>query len=105
MTLGELADAVGGTLADADPGLAITGTVEIDSRNVTPGGLFVALPGERVDGHDFAGAAVDLGATAVLAQRPVGVPAVVVDDPVRALGRLAARVLAGLPDLTVVGVT
>ena len=105
MTLGELADAVGGTLADADPGLAITGSVEIDSRNVTPGGLFVALPGERVDGHDFAAAAVDLGATAVLAQRPVGVPAIVVDDPVRALGRLAARVLAGLPDLTVVGVT
>ena len=36
----------------------MTGTVEFDSRKVTEGGLFVAMPGERVDGHDFAAAAI-----------------------------------------------
>ena len=56
----------------------VTGTVEFDSRKVTPGGLFLALPGERVDGHDYAAAAVAAGAVAVLAARPVGVPAIVV---------------------------
>ena len=105
LTLAELAEIVGGALTDADPGLAVTGPVEIDSRAVARGGLFVALAGERADGHDFAAAAVEAGAAAVLATRPVGVPAVVVDDTVRALGRLAAGVLARLPDLTVVGVT
>ncbi len=46
---------------------------------MTPGGLFLALPGARADGHDFAAAAVAAGAVAVLAARPVGVPAIVVD--------------------------
>jgi UDP-N-acetylmuramoyl-tripeptide--D-alanyl-D-alanine ligase len=56
----------------------VTGTVEFDSRAVGPGGLFLALPGARSDGHDHAGAAVAAGAVAVLAARPVGVPAIVV---------------------------
>ena len=105
LTLEELAEAVEGTLVDADPGAAVTGSVEIDSRAVTPGGLFVALPGERVDGHDFAAAAVEAGAAAVLGHRPLGVPTIVVDDTVLALARLATAVLARLPDLVVVGVT
>ena len=46
--------------------------VEFDSRAIGPGGLFVALPGERVDGHDFAGAAVAAGAAGVI---PVLCPA------------------------------
>ena len=83
LTLTEVADIVGGRLADITPEAAartrVTGTVEFDSRAVTPGGLFLALPGARSDGHDFAAAAVDAGAVAVLAARPVGVPAIVVD--------------------------
>ncbi|OLR94190.1 UDP-N-acetylmuramoyl-tripeptide--D-alanyl-D-alanine ligase [Actinokineospora bangkokensis] len=78
LTLREVADAVGGTLHDADPGAVVAGTVEFDSRAVTAGGLFVALPGEKVDGHDFAAKALAQGAVAVLAARPVGGPAVVV---------------------------
>jgi UDP-N-acetylmuramoyl-tripeptide--D-alanyl-D-alanine ligase len=82
LTLAQIADIVGGELADVSPSEAetirVTGTVEFDSRAVTPGGLFLALPGERSDGHDFAAAAVAAGAVAVLAARPVGVPAVVV---------------------------
>ncbi|MCM6773337.1 UDP-N-acetylmuramoyl-tripeptide--D-alanyl-D-alanine ligase [Nocardia sp. CDC159] len=80
MTLREIADVVGGTLHDVpDPAVTVTGAVEFDSRRIEPGGLFLALPGERVDGHDFAAAAVAAGAVAVLAARPVGVPAIVVE--------------------------
>ena len=72
-----------------------------------PGSLFVAVLGENVDGHDFASAAVAAGAAAVLATRPVGVPAVIVADTVLALGRLARLVVSRLAlwSLTVVGVT
>ncbi|MBF6330165.1 UDP-N-acetylmuramoyl-tripeptide--D-alanyl-D-alanine ligase [Nocardia transvalensis] len=80
MTLREIADVVGGTLHDVpDPAVTVTGAVEFDSRRIGSGGLFLALPGERVDGHDFAAAAVEAGAVAVLAARPVGVPAIVVE--------------------------
>ena len=82
LTVAQIADIVGGRLADISPDEAasthVTGTVEFDSRSVTPGGLFLALPGARSDGHDFAQGAVEAGAVAVLAARPVGVPAVVV---------------------------
>jgi len=106
LTLAEIAAVVGGALHDApDPALRVTGDVELDSRRVGPGGLFVALRGERVDGHAHAGDAVAAGAAAVLAARPVGVPAVVVPDVQAALGRLAGAVLRRLPRVTVVGIT
>ncbi|MFF0490725.1 UDP-N-acetylmuramoyl-tripeptide--D-alanyl-D-alanine ligase [Nocardia sp. NPDC004068] len=79
MTLREIADVVGGTLHDVpDPEVPVTGAVEFDSRRIQPGGLFLALPGEKADGHDYASAAIESGAVAVLAARPVGVPAIVV---------------------------
>src|SRR5690606_17047808 len=61
--------------------------------------------GERADGHDFASAALAAGAAAVLAQRPVEGPCVVVPDVQEALGRLARGVLDRLPDVTVTAVT
>ncbi|MEU2254544.1 UDP-N-acetylmuramoyl-tripeptide--D-alanyl-D-alanine ligase [Nocardia xishanensis] len=79
MTLREIADVVGGTLHDVpDPEARVTGSVEFDSRRIGSGDLFLALPGERADGHEYAAAAVAAGAVAVLAARPVGVPAIVV---------------------------
>jgi UDP-N-acetylmuramoyl-tripeptide--D-alanyl-D-alanine ligase len=82
LTVAQIAEIVGGTLADISPQdaaeLHVTGTVEFDSRAVGPGGLFLALPGARSDGHDHAASAVAAGAVAVLAARPVGVPAIVV---------------------------
>src|SRR3954451_12789527 len=95
LAVAQIADIVGGTLADisaADAAtIRVTGTVEFDSRAVTPGGLFLALPGARSDGHDFAAAAVAAGAVAVLAARPVGAPAIVVEPG--AAGDPAASVL------------
>jgi UDP-N-acetylmuramoyl-tripeptide--D-alanyl-D-alanine ligase len=105
MTLAEVAAAVGGTLVGADPSARVTGGVEYDSRQVGPGGLFVAFAGERVDGHDFAAAAVAAGAVAVLGTRPVDAPTVLVADPLAALAELARAVLARLPRTTVVGIT
>lgn len=107
LSLAELAAAVGGRLAGADPAARVTGAVEVDSRKVGPGGLFVAFPGEHVDGHDFAGAALAAGAVAVLGTRELpGIPMVRVPDPHAALADLARTVLDRLGDrLTVIGVT
>ncbi|MDT0447254.1 UDP-N-acetylmuramoyl-tripeptide--D-alanyl-D-alanine ligase [Streptomyces johnsoniae] len=82
----------------------ITGPVVIDSRLAEPGSLFAALPGARVDGHDYAATAVAAGAAVVLATRPVGVPAVVVDDVTAALGALARHTVRSL-GATVVALT
>ena len=78
LTLADVARVTGGRLHRASGDERITGSVEFDSRAVTPGGLFVALPGERVDGHDFVDAATAAGAAGVLAAREVDAPAVIV---------------------------
>jgi UDP-N-acetylmuramoyl-tripeptide--D-alanyl-D-alanine ligase len=88
-------------------GAAVTGPVVVDSRLAGPGSLFVALPGDRTDGHDHAAAAVAAGAVAVLAARELDVPCVVVPAgrQLEALAALARHVVDALPELTVVGVT
>ena len=96
LTLAEVAELAGGELA-GPAGEPVTGKVTLDSRAVGAGDLFVAVVGERVDGHDFLGAAAAAGAVGALATRPdPALPTVVVDDPVVALGRLAAGVHARL---------
>jgi UDP-N-acetylmuramoyl-tripeptide--D-alanyl-D-alanine ligase len=137
LTVAQIAAIVGGELADISAedaaSLYVTATVEFDSRKITSGGLFLALPGARADGHDHAASAVAAGAVAVLAARPVGVPAIVVaPDPhaapradgglagvlehdtdgsgaavLAALAKLAAAVAAELVagGLTIVGIT
>src|ERR1700761_4190372 len=136
LTVAQIAAIVGGELADisarAAAELHVTGTVEFDSRKVTSGGLFLALPGARSDGHDHAASAVAAGAVAVLAARPVGVPAIIVSPAppaaqrggglagvlehdadgsgaavLAALAKLAAAVAAELVagGLTIIGIT
>ncbi|MFG2719588.1 UDP-N-acetylmuramoyl-tripeptide--D-alanyl-D-alanine ligase [Streptomyces sp. NPDC048416] len=97
LSLAEIAAIVGGQPHDIpDPSVTVTGPVVTDSRQVATGSLFVAFAGENVDGHDYARRAVDAGAAAVLAARPVGVPAIVVDDVQGALGALAREVVRRL---------
>jgi UDP-N-acetylmuramoyl-tripeptide--D-alanyl-D-alanine ligase len=137
LTVAQIAAIVGGELADISAedaaSLHVTATVEFDSRRITSGGLFLALPGARADGHDHAAAAVAAGAVAVLGARSVGVPAIVVaPDPhaapradgglagvlehdtdgsgaavLAALAKLAAAVAAELVagGLTIIGIT
>ncbi|WP_030679363.1 UDP-N-acetylmuramoyl-tripeptide--D-alanyl-D-alanine ligase [Streptomyces sp. NRRL B-1347] len=97
LSLAEIATVVGGQTYDIpDPSVRVTAPVVRDSREVEPGSLFAAFVGERVDGHDYAAQVVAAGAVAVLAQRPVGVPAIVVEDVQTALGALARHVVARL---------
>jgi UDP-N-acetylmuramoyl-tripeptide--D-alanyl-D-alanine ligase len=106
LSLAELATVVGGRLADAGDGSAtVTAPAFVDTRAPEAGGgLFVAIAGEHVDGHDFARAAVEAGATGVLGSRSTGVPTVVVADPVASLGRLGRHVVDAL-DATVLALT
>ena len=107
MTLPEIADVVGGTPVH-DPGVIVDGPAFLDSRVAERRGLFVAIVGERVDGHDYAAAALSGGAAAVLSSRDTGLPGVVVDDPVAALAALARHALAALravTDIRVVALT
>ena len=78
MRAADLVAATGGTLL-RDAGRPIRGGA-VDSRVVEPGNLFVALPGDRTDGHHFLAAAVAAGAAAVLVSRPVD------DAALRAMG-------------------
>jgi UDP-N-acetylmuramoyl-L-alanyl-D-glutamate--2,6-diaminopimelate ligase len=99
-------------------GLPVVGTVgdlgtEIaglayDNRRVEPGTLFLCVPGKRADGHEFAAAAVEAGAAALVVERELGlpVPQVLVADARAAMAPLAAR-FWGDPtsELKVIGVT
>lgn len=79
-----------------------------DSRKVTPGSLFAALPGASVDGHAYVSDAIGRGAAAILSEKPVSpeLPLVLVSHARYALAR-AARAFNGAPDaaLKMVGVT
>ncbi len=89
-TLSGVSAALDGHLPGADAGFD---GVSIDSRSVLPGQLFVALPGERFDGHDFLAAAAARGASAALVERVqpgLGLPQLQVADTRLALGRLGA---------------
>jgi UDP-N-acetylmuramoyl-tripeptide--D-alanyl-D-alanine ligase len=104
LSLTDLAAVVGGTVVH-DSGVTVTGPAFVDSRVAERDGLFVAVVGGRVDGHDYARAAVSSGAAAVLASRDTGAPAVLVDDPVAALAALARHSLTQISGLRVVALT
>ena len=108
MGLGALTDVIG---PDRVVGLPVgeVGGLAYDSRGVQPGTLFFAVPGEHVDGHDFATAAAGAGAIGVVVERELPgltVPQLVVDRTRRALAD-AADAWFGRPSeqLTVIGVT
>jgi len=110
MNLQEIPRLLGCESVPGLPDVAITAVTE-DSRRVRPGSVFVAAPGTHADGHDYAQAAVNAGAVAVLGSRPgcialAGVPYVHVGHARAALG-LLAHALAGDPSrqMTVAGIT
>lgn len=103
MSLSAVAQVVDGVV-HGDGDVVVTGPATLDSRAVEGGGLFVALAGEHVDGHDFVQSALDGGAVAVLGSRPVEAPTVVVEDVTVALGRLARHVADEI-DAEVVAIT
>ncbi|MEO7072621.1 MAG: UDP-N-acetylmuramoyl-tripeptide--D-alanyl-D-alanine ligase [Rhodanobacter sp.] len=103
MRLSAIAMWTRGHLRGADAGVA---GVTVDSRRVRPGDLYVALRGERVDGHDYVAAAAAQGASGALVTRKVDcdLPQVLVADATLALGDLASAMRAQR-DVRVVGIT
>ncbi len=99
LTLAEIATIVDGRVVDAPGDLRVTGAAFLDTRTPEPGGLFVALAGEHVDGHDYAAAALEGGAAAVLGSRACGVAGVLVGDVQAALQQLARVVLERRRDM------
>ncbi len=95
-----IAEAMGG-IASGD--FQVAG-VEMDSRDVRNGDLFVALKGEAMDGHRFIDTAFANGAAAALVDRPVDYPHILVKDTTEALRALAAAARARTR-ATVIGVT
>lgn len=106
MTLADIARATGGNLSDEGRASQCASGLTWDSREVQPGWLYAALPGERVDGHDFVAAAAAAGAVAALVAHSMEapLPLIVVDDVQGALGRLAVAWRSRL-SATVVGLT
>jgi UDP-N-acetylmuramoyl-tripeptide--D-alanyl-D-alanine ligase len=104
-TLAEVARAVGADLPTTHVNMLVTGAA-IDSRKVREGDVFFALRG-RTDGADFAPEAHLRGAVATVAARRLDVPTLVVDDPLKAMQRLARWTLVrgDAPSPTVVGIT
>jgi UDP-N-acetylmuramoyl-tripeptide--D-alanyl-D-alanine ligase len=104
----EVAAATGGTVLRGNPDTALCGVLT-DTRTVKPGVLFIALQGERFDGHDFLTQAADGGASAAVIankEKNADAPAalVAVDDTLKALGDLA-RVHRQRFEIPLVGVT
>jgi len=107
-TVAELLEATGGSLLQGDPSAVATG-VTTDSRAVTPGQLFVAIVGEKFDGHGFVHSAFQAGAAAAVVSRspegmPPHLPLLLVQDTVAAYGAIAGWWRSRVP-ATVVAVT
>ncbi len=87
------------------------GQLHFDSRKVTQGDVFIAMPGVQVDGHNFIAKAVDSGAVAVIAERfdvsvPDSVVQIKIDDTSSVLGKIASNFFRNpSSNLSVVGVT
>jgi UDP-N-acetylmuramoyl-tripeptide--D-alanyl-D-alanine ligase len=111
LPLTDIAELVGGRLESPAPDdLVVSGSVQTDSRLVTDGSIFFALPGEETDGHLFAQSAVDNGAALVIAERELGlaVPTVIVAEGTIALADLARGVVARVREtgtLSVIAIT
>ena len=88
----QIAAYTGGSFAvePLDPRALLTG-ITWDSRDVRPGDLYVALPGERADGHDFVAAALRAGALGALVMQPLA-------EDVRALARELGAAVIDVPD-------
>ncbi len=103
-TFADVARVCGGVLSDISIQNKVVANVAIDNRKVMHGGLFVAIIGERLDGHAFIPAAFEAGALCAVSDRAVDFPHIRVKDTLTALGSIA-RYYMSLFDIPVIGVT
>lgn len=103
MKLSEIVKAVDGSFGY--PAEAEISAISTDTRTIPPDSVFIAIKGENFDGHDFGAKACELGAKAVIAERPIpGAMCIIVDSTGQALMRLAAFYRRKF-DIPLVGIT
>ena len=103
MLASQIAQVVGGTLLGED--ILVTAGASLKSSEVEPGGIFLAIRGEKVDGHDFVGDAFSHGALLAITTHAVPQRHILVQDVATALTLLARSVRSELKDLKVIGIT
>ena len=104
---GTLAQIVSGRL-NVDENLEVWAAPVFDSRKATPGSFFLALQGEKADGHDFIKDALNHGTVFALVSKEItepNLPNIQVPDVLEALAKIASHVRDQLPNLKVIGIT
>ena len=99
----QIAQVMGGSLSGED--ILVTAAPSLKSSEVEQGGIFLAIQGEKVDGHDFVDDAFSHGAALAITTRPVAHRHILVTDVTAALTLLARFARSVLKDLTVIGIT
>jgi len=104
LSVSDIAEIVGGK-SFGDSGAIVTAEPFFDSRSAIPGGIFLALEGEQVDGHNFVEEALAKGGVTAFTTRQVGSNCIVVADVLEAISKLGAEVRRRLPKMKVIGIT
>ena len=104
LSVADIAEIVGGK-SFGDSGAIVTAEPFFDSRSAIPGGIFLALEGEQVDGHNFVEEALAKGGVTAFTTRQVGSNCIVVADVLEAISKLGAEVRRRLPKMKVIGIT
>lgn len=103
LSASRIASIINGTLIGED--CDVNGSVEISSHTCTQGSIFVAMAGEKVDGHDFVDDARSRGAVLTISTKEVSSRCIVVEDSLKAITLLAKYVREQLSKMTVIGIT
>ncbi len=104
LTISQISEIISGKVI-GDGNKLITGSTFFDSRDIIENGIFLALQGEHVDGHDFVVQALSEGAGVAICNREVGDSCIVVKDAVEAITKLAAYVRQNINGLKVIAIT
>lgn len=104
LSVADIAEIVGGK-SFGDSVAIVTAEPFFDSRSAIPGGIFLALEGEQVDGHNFVEEALAKGGVTAFTTRQVGSNCIVVADVLEAISKLGAEVRRRLPKMKVIGIT
>lgn len=104
MSIAEMAQIMGGR-AHGDVELSNQAQFHFDSREVRAGDIFLALKGERADGHDYVADAISSGAALSIVSQAVSSPHILVGDVLVAIAKLASHVRGESKDLKVIGIT
>jgi len=108
MTLGEIATVMSGEIhgdLNKTATLSTSAQFHFDSRQIVKGDVFIALLGEKADGHNYVGDAIKNGAALSIVTKQVPGPHILVKDVLSSLGNLAHHVRHAIPDLRVIGIT